>query len=58
MNWRYQGPAVFPPASQVRKQVEAHLDALVPPADRKATRQSAPVPKKWTSRSRRARRRP
>jgi hypothetical protein len=28
MNARYQGPAVFPPAAQVRKRIEAHLDTL------------------------------
>lgn len=58
MNWRYQGPAVFPPAPQVRKQVEAHLDAMLPPAAPKAARRSAALRKKGTNRFRRARPRP
>jgi len=36
MNARYQGPAVLPPAAEVRKQVEAHLESL-PGWDRKAS---------------------
>ena len=28
MNPRYRGPEVLPPASQVRKQVEEHLESL------------------------------
>ena len=28
MNPRYNGPAVLPPAAEVRKRVEAHLEAL------------------------------
>lgn len=28
MNSRYQGPAVLPPAAEVRKKVGAHLESL------------------------------
>ncbi len=28
MNPRYQGPAVLPPASECRKQIETHLETL------------------------------
>ena len=55
MNSRYQGPAVFPPASEVRKRIEAHLDAL---PTQKQTERPAPTRKKWMSKLRRSRRRP
>jgi hypothetical protein len=55
MNSRYQGPAVFPPASEVRKRIEAHLDAL--PSQKPAER-TTPARKKWMSKLRRSRRRP
>ena len=57
MNSRYQGPAVFPPASEARKRVEAHLDAL-PSWGQKPTERPTPTWKKWTQRLRRLRRRP
>jgi hypothetical protein len=57
MNSRYQGPAVFPSATEVRKRVEAHLDAL-PHAEPKPAGRSTPTRKKWRSKLRRPRRRP
>jgi hypothetical protein len=57
MNSRYQGPAVFPPASETRKRIEAHLDTL-PSWEQKPTGRPAPARKKWTSKLRRPRRRP
>ena len=42
MNPRYQGPAVFPPASEVRKRVGAHLDML-PSFEQKPTGRPIPV---------------
>jgi hypothetical protein len=57
MNPRYQGPAIFPPASETRKRVEAHLDQL-PAWEQKETGRSTPARKKWTSKLRRLRRRP
>ena len=56
MNSRYQGPAVFPPASEVRKRIEAHLDAL--PTQKQTEDRPAPTRKKWMSKLRRSRRRP
>jgi hypothetical protein len=57
MNSRYQGPAVFPPASEVRKRVEAHLDSL-PSLAQKPAERPTPTRKKWTNKLRRLRRRP
>jgi hypothetical protein len=56
MNSRYQGPAVFPSAAQVRKRVEAHLDSL--PSEQKSAGRSTPTRKKWSNRLKRLRRRP
>lgn len=57
MNSRYQGPAVLPPASEVRKRVEAHLDTL-PSWDQKSTGRGTPARKNRTPKVRRPRRRP
>jgi len=57
MNSRYQGPAVFPPATEVRKRVEAHLDTL-PVSEQKPAARPTPRRKKWTNKLRRLRRRP
>jgi hypothetical protein len=57
MNPRYQGPAIFPPANEARKRIEAHLDQLPSPAE-KAPSPSTPERKAWTAKLRRLRRRP
>jgi hypothetical protein len=57
MNSRYQGPAVFPPAHETRKRVEAHLDTL-PAAEPKPAGRPTATRKKWASKLRKLRRRP
>jgi hypothetical protein len=57
MNSRYQGPAVFPSATEVRKRVEAHLDSL-PSLEQKPAGRPARTRKKWTNKLLKLRRRP
>lgn len=50
MNPRYSGPAVLPPAPEVRKRIEAHLDSLPawsaePRTHEGAAEDAAPSPK-------------
>ena len=53
MNSRYQGPAIFPPANETRKRIEAHLDQVPSKAG-----SSNPVLKKWSDKLRWPRPRP
>lgn len=56
MNSRYQGPAIYPPATEARKRVGAHLDSL-PFWDQKPAERQAPSRKKWLAKLRKPRRR-
>jgi hypothetical protein len=56
MNARYQGPAVLPPAAEVRKRIEAHLDTL-PGWDQKPSRSRQPRKEESTKPRKRRRRR-
>jgi len=56
MNARYMGPAVLPPAAEVRKRVEAHLESL-PAWDQKPSGRAGSVQKKEQAKPRKRRRR-
>ena len=57
MNPRYQGPAVFPPAPEVRKRIEEHLEVL-PAWAQKPEAPPSRAPTKGPAKPRKPRRRP